>query len=279
MNNYEWLLNMGGEERQAWFDAEHADDGLAHENDVSDSRIRKGLGYKDIPPHEPSEATKRLVEELDAEVDSREKLEADIAETIDFWGAAYPDARVRIAIGWLDRQAAITSQEVCERLSEMLYGRFAQKNERIAELEARVDLLPERKCPGYEPENHRCRYHNTDFELTRENVCKLKREVAELQAENEKLKAEVIQYAEDCGECGTAMPKGISWPRWADGSLVELPCKMEYMGKTERLQGIRFYGNGFVLEFTGVDHCKESYGLPYGHVFGYLDDERDEGLA
>ena len=23
MTNWEWLLNMGGEERQAWFDAEH----------------------------------------------------------------------------------------------------------------------------------------------------------------------------------------------------------------------------------------------------------------
>ena len=103
--------------------------------------------------------------------------------------------------------------------------------------------------------------------------------IVELKDENEKLKAEVVQYAKDCGECGTAMPKGISWPRWADGSLVELPCKMEYMGKTERLQGIHFYCNAFVLEFTGVDHSKESYGLPYGHVFGYLDDERDEGLA
>lgn len=25
MTNYEWLLNMSGEERQAWFDAEHVE--------------------------------------------------------------------------------------------------------------------------------------------------------------------------------------------------------------------------------------------------------------
>lgn len=51
-------------------------------------------------------------ESLSDWTDSREKLEDDIAETIDFWGAAYPDARVRVVIGWLDRQAAITANEL-----------------------------------------------------------------------------------------------------------------------------------------------------------------------
>ena len=53
----------------------------------------------------------RVGSEVGSEVDSREKLEADVKETIDFWGAAYPDARVRIALGWLDRQAAISERE------------------------------------------------------------------------------------------------------------------------------------------------------------------------
>ncbi|MBQ1450072.1 MAG: hypothetical protein IIZ12_03960, partial [Eggerthellaceae bacterium] len=62
MTNYEWLLNMGGEERQAWFDAEHveANDDLPHENDVS-------AGAADA-------------NDANVAQDSREKLEADASE-------------------------------------------------------------------------------------------------------------------------------------------------------------------------------------------------------
>lgn len=105
--------------------------------DSRDSRIRKGLGYKDVPPHEPSDATKRFIEELDDELDSREKLctldvyedgklhsstdipksswEHDSREKLEadvrnhFWHADW--CRTDMVLKWLDRQAAITKSE------------------------------------------------------------------------------------------------------------------------------------------------------------------------
>lgn len=59
------------------------------------------------------------------------------------------------------------------------------------ELLVRVAELAERRCPGYEPENHYCRYHHQDFELNHQTVSRLKRENAKLQAKVDELIAEI----------------------------------------------------------------------------------------
>ena len=116
--NYEWLLQMSGDERQSWFDAEHAES----ENGTLDG-AREGL---------------------DGENDSREKLEADTTET---WKAV---ARI-CARGetpkerWtndefyklLDRQAAITEREC--RKHAIAYQ--CHCDEKFAELQKQVDKL------------------------------------------------------------------------------------------------------------------------------------------
>ena len=110
------------------------------------SNIRKGLGYKDRPPHEKSEECKRFECELDAELDeiddSREKLEDDIQSdlaALSEYGKLMLDWYV--VMDWLDRQAAITEREVEHDL--MLAGRMAVEVERkrIAELTAERDEL------------------------------------------------------------------------------------------------------------------------------------------
>jgi len=53
------------------------------------------------------------------------------------------------------------------------------------ELLVRLDEMADRKCPGYDPELHYCRYHAQDFELNRQTVIRLKRENADLQSQLE----------------------------------------------------------------------------------------------
>ena len=119
MNNYQWLLEMDGEERQAWFDAEHVE-GVEIQGGVCDFE------------HEP---------------DTREKLEADIHSWLTSQVAVSVyvneiEAEVR---KWLDRQAAITWWEhaVGERnpYYPMLYEQLEHANGRIVELEAENDAL------------------------------------------------------------------------------------------------------------------------------------------
>ena len=64
--NYEWLLNMGGEERQAWFDAEHAQfsDSLAPENGVTTEQAGANDG---------NAALASEIERLTAELAKRDK--------------------------------------------------------------------------------------------------------------------------------------------------------------------------------------------------------------
>ena len=128
-------------------------------NATQDSRVRKGLGYKDRPPHETTEETKRFAAELDAELDSREKLEADVRKyyshtvsTLLFPPSANKTTDMLMSLpvdtvlGWLDRQEEITkgewctergwwdSAEECTRVTAQCH----EKDERIAELQAEI---------------------------------------------------------------------------------------------------------------------------------------------
>ena len=83
--------------------------------------------------------------------DTRQKLEED-ARAVIIGGYVSVDEMH----GWLDRQAAITRAEMCG-------------------------------CPGYDAERHYCKDHANDFDLTREQVCDLKREVSRLERERDEL--------------------------------------------------------------------------------------------
>lgn len=137
MTNYEWLLNMGGEERQAWFDAQHVDanDALSAENDVRADDV--------------------CANDVDVSQDSREKLEADaiqLAQNIWHQGQNYANGVREIRhIAWqerdiielLDRQAAITERELCKQCDwpSLAAQPDLESQERIAELTAQVDEL------------------------------------------------------------------------------------------------------------------------------------------
>lgn len=125
MTNYEWLLQMGGEERQAWFDAEHVD-----ANDVS---TRKGdVRADDVCANDANVAQ-----------DSREKLEADASELTADYAASGDvcDALYGGIVGLLDRQAAIAHREAFMRGRASLDDEFAECADEIAQLTAQVDEL------------------------------------------------------------------------------------------------------------------------------------------
>ena len=81
MNNYQWLLQMDGADRKAWFDAEHVE---------TEERALDG----DTEPENE---------------DSRERLEAEIESYSAF--DMMDTITLDMVIGWLDRQAAITERE------------------------------------------------------------------------------------------------------------------------------------------------------------------------
>lgn len=131
MTNYEWLLNMGGEERQAWFDAQHeANDTLSAENDVSAESVNAN-------------------DTCDA-LDSREKLEADASELTADYAASGDvcDALYGGIVGLLDRQAAITEREAqkrhelfCETCEHVTDEQLADFTAQLYELTAERDAL------------------------------------------------------------------------------------------------------------------------------------------
>lgn len=121
MTNYEWLLNMGGEERQAWFDAQHVE----------------GVEIQGEP---------------DEIADSREKLEADASELTADYAASGDvcDALYGGIVGLLDRQAAITERELCKQCdwpslaAQPDYesqGRIVALTNKVDELTAERDAL------------------------------------------------------------------------------------------------------------------------------------------
>ena len=119
--NYEWLLNMGGEERQAWFDAEH-NDTLAPENVVTSDDVDANDGN-----------------------DTREKLEADVREFSNVYYVNNFHVYDKV-IELLDRQAAMTEREMVDRYTNEL-RKFKDMNndagEEIAELQSQLDEIAE----------------------------------------------------------------------------------------------------------------------------------------
>ena len=101
--NRDWLFSLPLEEQYAWMNAEHQDGTLDGDTE---------------PENEDSR------ERLEAEIESYSAF--DIMDTI----------TLDMVIGWIDRQAAITEQEIEHDL--MLAGRMAVEVERkrIAELTA-----------------------------------------------------------------------------------------------------------------------------------------------
>ena len=99
----------------------------------------------------------------------------------------------------LDRQASITEREILSHPDE--------RDEQIAELQQQVDELSERKCPGYDPARHYCKYHAQDFGLNDRTVSRLKREnsalardLAECERMREGLRARLSEAIGKAGE-------------------------------------------------------------------------------
>lgn len=109
MNNYQWLLQMDGAERKAWFDAEHVE---------TEERALDG----DTEPENE---------------DSRERLEAEIDE----WAAVMnlEGYQLDMIHGWLNRRAKIMERKMVEM--NQRYFDCVEQEKKIAELQAKVDEL------------------------------------------------------------------------------------------------------------------------------------------
>lgn len=168
---------------------------------------------------------------------------------------------------------------------------YEQRNEEANGYAARLEELESRKCPGYDADKHYCNYHAQNFELNDATVSRLKRENAKLssdelhwrtEAETLSGKLESMTKSKEhfqriAGKHSTTIQKlkrklkeceGIDkhWPCYTDGVHVAIGDYIYYADEGyKRVQGIRFYSSGYVLEFPGVDHCEESYGFTYGN--------------
>lgn len=253
MNNYEWLLRMGGDERQAWFDAEHVDNEMSNVADSDAERVTEqadlsndsreklvdAIGATDAiewSQEQLENANPALVNALKS-VDSREKLRIEIGTFIaEYLPREESPAIFKIIDGWLDRQAAISVRETAEwwsSFSAEQIDALNRSNERIAELQAKADeyearinslvgengdlewrvmhyeseanalerenaKLRERKCPGYDPDEHRCNYHAQDFELNDSTVSRLKRENAKLSSDELHWRNQAQAFKAEC---------------------------------------------------------------------------------
>lgn len=106
--------------------------------------------------------------------------------------------------------------------SLLVKSQFDYLDQLCVDLQAKLDEMAERKCPGYEPESHHCRYHHQDFELNHQTVSRLKRENAEL--------------ARDLGECMAER----------DELIAEIDA-LEYRGDLDEPRGTKVDINGEVL--------------------------------
>lgn len=196
------------------------------------------------------DATQREIAELTAQVDELQtRLEAQINETA-CQSADYV-AEQRLAI---ELQAQVDELQA-ER--DNLARDLAECDESRIELMERCERA-EKALVEMERERDYWELH-TDCWADKCKDMRTSRDCFKERAKRNEDKAKNYQR-----QLSKAERYGTIWPRWKDGAPIELPCAFEYMGNTERLQGIRFYSNAYVLEFTGIDHAKESFGIEYG---------------
>jgi len=143
--NYEWLLNMDGEERQAWFDAEHVE--FECPNDAGEASMMSVEAF--IAEHKDTLAPENVVTSDDVDAndgnDTREKLEADVREFSNVYYVNNFNVYDKV-IELLDRQAAMTEREMVDRYTNEL-RKFKDMNndagEEIAELQSQLDEIAE----------------------------------------------------------------------------------------------------------------------------------------
>lgn len=163
MTNYEWLLQMGGEERQAWFDAQHVD-GVEIQGELDE-----------------------------IETDSREKLEEDVRNILKSaymyaWMHGYENRRgssfEKLHVEFynlLDRQAAITEREVQKRHELFCETCERVNDEQLAELTAKLENEKKHREYAYKEAN---KFIEVNGKLVK-NVNALTARVDELTAERE----------------------------------------------------------------------------------------------
>ena len=164
MNNYQWLLQMDGADRKAWFDAKHVETANAAldgdtepENSNTDAVSERyatafkwldRLGYgKGCDEPNGNVVPAENVDAVDNE-DSRDKLEADVRKIVEAYNMdtqRHGSERFAHELYYsithlLDRQAAITAHQWESYHNGMMLEWMAKTEE----LQAEVDELQER---------------------------------------------------------------------------------------------------------------------------------------
>ena len=149
----------------------------------------------------------------DGQVDSREKLEADVDRMVKEHGLYWLRTYI---IEWLDRQADITHRETLCHPDE--------RDEQIAELEAernRLQGVVKAQADSFAKMERRLSELDSGSELNalRASVANLKASVVRQSAIIENQRGELARF--NAEKRGTRrIPKGIKWPRYEDGRLV-----------------------------------------------------------
>jgi hypothetical protein len=142
MNNYEWLLSMSGEERQAWFDAEHMEQSYF---------VNCGKPFTEGSVVLDSAVIESMQPDAD-EADTRDSAGNLWEEWTDFYNENETMKLFETEVGqlvfdMLDRQAAITERE-CEArfldgMDAVITRREAEKRELQERLDAALAMIEE----------------------------------------------------------------------------------------------------------------------------------------
>ena len=235
MNNLEWLYSLEGEERKAWFDAEHVDarsktqsktepklselfgilsdanDDLAPKSDVIADDVDANDGNVDSrEKHESCRQDADQAEHANVDggesYDSREKLESDACEFVGkAWvaGTNY-EGNHHGDVGWrkdelfalLDRQAAITEREGREEWQKAASGEIFQAKQEADELRSERDEW-QRTAEDYQGRKDELR---AERDLWNKRYQQSHEHALELQAKIGELTAEIVQL-ESCEGC------------------------------------------------------------------------------
>lgn len=124
-----------------------------------------------------------IVSENQEKPNTREKLEADVMKYLDLPANCRNWHDFGKVKEWLDRQKEITERECNNRQLFELTGLSCPDcvDERITELQAKVDELKSRHCPHYHVSEHYCDVHET-------RIAELQAKLDELQDENARLR-------------------------------------------------------------------------------------------
>ena len=171
------------------------------------------------------------------EPDTREKLEAEMAEYLEYdWYMLAPGLLEKMS-GWLDRQAAITERDMLDEMQHVFVpdpADITKRDERIAELKAKLDAEAQHAREAWQlwgEADARAEQAETERD-------ELQREIATLKEHRAANMEKLHELTDECAELRKYRDewKGIAEAAWAEceGYRAKLGAVLDAIREAER---------------------------------------------